>query len=218
VPNAGPEREYDGVRRGFHGEAALTSWTVDEQSASHARLNTDLVTAPLRLEREFVADGAELTVVNRIRNLSAVPVPVMCVEHIAFGAPFLDVRCRLRSSARSVAAATGYEEIADLIAVPGPGEGRSVFAGMTGFDDAWVSIASPSAQFGIRVSWDSQVLPHAWLWEEAAGVRGFPWFGRAYVVGVEPANVLPDDGIAETPMLPAHQEWRTTVTVSRFTL
>jgi hypothetical protein len=218
VPNAGPEREYDGVLRGFHGEAALIAWNVDECTTGTARLSTDLATAPLHLERELVADGPDLAVVTSIRNTSPRSVPVMCVEHAAFGAPFLDARCRLDTSARRIAAAAGYDEIADFAAVPPAGAQRSVFAGLSGFDDAWVSIASPAAGFGIRMTWDAATLPHAWLWEEAGGVLGYPWFGRAYVAGVEPANVLPDDGLAETPLLGAHQEWRTTVTLSRFAL
>ncbi|WP_371400622.1 DUF4432 family protein [Kribbella sp. NBC_00662] len=224
VPNAGPEREYDGVLRGFHGEAAVITWNVDEWTATTARLSTDLATAPLHLEREFVADGPDLEVVTLIRNTSPRTVPVMCVEHAAFGAPFLDARCRLDTSARRIAAASGYDKITDFAAVPPPGALRSVFAGLadfaaeTGFAQTWVSIASPSAGFGIRMAWDSATLPHAWLWEEAGGVLGYPWFGRAYVAGVEPANVLPDDGLAETPLLGAHQEWRTTVTLSRFEL
>jgi hypothetical protein len=215
VPNAGPEREYDGVLRGFHGEAALIAWNVDESTTDMARLSTDLATAPLHLERELVADGPDLQVVTSIRNTSPVSVPVMCVEHAAFGPPFLDARCRLDTSARRIAAAAGYDEIADFAAVPPAGAQRSVFAGLSEFDDAWVSIASPSAGFGIRMTWDTATLPHAWLWEEAGGVLGYPWFGRAYVAGVEPANVLPDDGLAEAPLLGAHQEWRTTVTLSR---
>ncbi|MEV4263984.1 DUF4432 family protein [Kribbella sp. NPDC049584] len=218
VPNAGPEREYDGVLRGFHGEAALIAWNVDEHTAGTARLSADLTTAPLHLERDFVADGPDLTVVTLIRNTSPRPVPVMCVEHAAFGAPFLDARCRLDTSARRIAAAAGYDEIVDIAVVPPAGAQRSVFAGLSGFDDAWVSIASPSAGFGIRMAWDTTTLRHAWLWEEAGGVLGYPWFGRAYVAGVEPANVLPDDGPAETPVLGAYQEWRTRVTLSRFEL
>src|SRR6478609_9579193 len=34
IPNAGLEREHDGARQGFHGEAALATWTVLAQDAS----------------------------------------------------------------------------------------------------------------------------------------------------------------------------------------
>lgn len=216
VPNAGPERDYDGARRGFHGEAATVAWTVAEHTTDTARLTTDLTSAPLHVEREFVADGTDFRVTTRLRNLSAFPVPVMYVEHAGFGAPFLDGRCRLDTGARTVAAATGYDEIDDVTVLPGPGEGRSSFAGLTGYDDAWISIASPSAGFGLRLSWDARVLPHAWLWQEAGGVTGYPWFGRAYVVGIEPANVLPDDGLDRCPVLAPHGNWSSTVTLSRF--
>jgi hypothetical protein len=218
VPNAGPEREHDGVRRGFHGEAALVGWTVEARTADSTELTVDLVTAPLRLRRNLALDGRALVVTDQIRNTSPAPVPVMCVQHAAFGAPFVDGRCRIDTSARTVITAAGYDEVADIHVVPGPEQRRSVFAGLTGFDDAWVSISSPAAGFGVRLNWDAGVLPHAWLWQEIHGVRGFPWFGRAYVVGVEPANVLPDDDLAAAPLLAGGDEWRTSVTLTRFDL
>ncbi|TCC61131.1 DUF4432 family protein [Kribbella pittospori] len=218
VPNAGPEREHGGVRRGFHGEAALVGWAVEESTPDSARLTVDLVTAPLRLVREIVLDGMTLVVTDHIRNTSPVTVPVMCVQHAGFGAPFLDGHCRLETSARHLVVADGYDEIADLQVIPGPDDQRSFFAGLTGFDDAWVSISSPTVGFGVRLSWDSAVLPHAWLWQEVHRIREFPWFGRAYVVGVEPSNVLPDDDLAATPLLPAGEEWHTRVTLTRFDL
>jgi hypothetical protein len=216
VPNAGPEREHNGVRRGFHGEAALVGWAVERRTLDSAQLTVDLITAPLRLRRELALDDQTLVVTDCIRNTSPDPVPVMCVQHAAFGAPFIDGRCRLDTSARTVAAAAGYDEVADVHVVPGPGEQRSVFAGLTGFDDAWVSITSPTTGFGVRLAWESGVLPHAWLWQEIHGIRGFPWFGRAYVIGMEPANVLPDDELASTPVLDGGDEWRTRVALTRF--
>lgn len=92
----------------------------------------------------------------------------------------------------------------DLGAVPAPRSGSAVFAALTDFgapagadaDDGaggWFSISSPSAGFGVRLDWDTDVFPHAWFWQECHASPGFPWFRRAYVVAVEPANVLPGE-------------------------
>jgi hypothetical protein len=219
VPNAGPAREHAGVVRGYHGEASVSRWAVAYRDANSARLSVELVTAPLRLERTVTVDGATLEVEDRIRNTSAAPVPVMWVQHPAFGAPFVDGRCRLESNATAVVAARGYPPVSDMASVPGPAQRRSVFAGMSAFaGDPWFAISSPSAGFGIRVTWDSGVLPYAWLWQEVHNVAGFPWFGRAYALAVEPANVLPDHDLPDAPVLPAAAEWRARVTLGRYGL
>ncbi|MFE1250786.1 aldose 1-epimerase [Streptomyces sp. NPDC058735] len=229
VPNAGDERVIGGVTRGFHGEAAVVAWSVERADETSARLTTDLVTAPLRLTRTVWLDGAALHVRDTILNTSDEAVPVMWVQHPGFGAPFIDERCTIATGARTVLTdaqapgnalppdvrapfplvprADGAGEV-DLRQVPGPDSGRSVFGCLTDFDAGWFTIDSPTAGFGIRVDWDADVLPHAWLWQECHASEGFPWYRLAYVVAIEPANVLPGDpspaepARGDAPLLP----------------
>ncbi len=210
-PNAGPERTVDGVRRGFHGEAAVVPWTVLEQDAAGTRLTVNLTTAPVRLERTVTVSGPDLHVVDSVQNLSADPVAYMRVQHPAFGAPFIDGHCRIDTSARTLIpdvqapgtllpadAVLDFPDAGpqiDLRAVPAPDERREVFAALTDSTDAWFSIVSPSAGgFGVRMDWDAAVYPHAWFWQECHAGKGFPWFRRAYALAVEPANALPGAG------------------------
>ncbi|MCX5317018.1 aldose 1-epimerase [Streptomyces sp. NBC_00154] len=209
-PNAGPERTVDGVRRGFHGEAAVVPWTVLEQDAARVRLAVNLTTVPVRLERTVTVTGPDLNVVDSAQNLSADPVEYMWVQHPAFGAPFIDGRCRIDTSARTLItdaeapgtvlpadAVLGFPDAGggtDLRAVPAPTAPREIFAALTDFTDGWFSITSPSAGFGVRLEWDVAVYPHAWFWQECHASKGFPWFRRAYALAVEPANALPGAG------------------------
>ena len=209
-PNAGPERTVDGVRRGFHGEAAVVPWTVLEQDAAGARLAVNLTTVPVRLERTVTVCGPDLHVMDSVQNLSVDPVEYMWVQHPAFGAPFINGHCRIDTSARTLItdaqapgtllptdAILGFPDAGvgiDLRTVPGPDERREVFAALTDFTDAWFSIMSPSAGFGVRMDWDVAVYPHAWFWQECHASKAFPWFRRAYAVAVEPANALPGAG------------------------
>lgn len=48
VPNAGAERTVDGVRRRYHGEAAVVAWTVESADEAEVRPATSLITAPPR--------------------------------------------------------------------------------------------------------------------------------------------------------------------------
>jgi galactose mutarotase-like enzyme len=240
VPNAGAERTVGGVRRGYHGEAAVVGWSVNHVDDTEIAMATDLITTPLRLTRALSLDGPALHVRDTVRNTCDQPVPVMWVQHPGFGAPFIDEHCTITSPARTVltdaeqpgnllapdtATPFPYAQAADgrtidLSEVPGPGSGRSVFACLTDFDAAWYAIDSPTAGFGIRVDWDAAVLPHAWLWQECHASDGFPWHRRAYVVAIEPANVLPGDPSPTRPdrgyppLLPGGATWTSDITLT----
>jgi hypothetical protein len=144
VSNAGPERRCSGVLRGYYGEAALIGWDLLEQGGSRLRLATELVTAPLRLERSLELAGLVLRIRGWVVNLAPAAVPVSWVQHPAFGAPFIDERCRLYTGARTVTAdphapgtllaagsARSFPDAqgadcapVDLAALPGPGCGE----------------------------------------------------------------------------------------------
>lgn len=243
LPNAGPARMQDGVELGYHGEAAVVPWTVLEAAPNRARLAVDLFTSPLRLERTVRVDGGRLSIRDVVRNLGQDPVGVRWVQHPAFGAPFIDGRCRIDSSAASFLSdaempGTGVDRDTlapfptlpgvvgrDLRDVAGADEVRAVFGALTDFaGEAWFSVSSPSAGFGVRVAWDAAVFPHAWFWQECHATAGFPWFRRAYVVAVEPANILPGEGRCgalrrgDTPLLAAGASWASELSMSRFEL
>jgi galactose mutarotase-like enzyme len=38
---------------------------------------------------------------------------------------------------------------------------------------------------------DPGVFSYVWLWHELGYTREYPWFGRAYVLGMEPQSSLP---------------------------
>ncbi len=215
VPNAGPERVVDGVTRGFHGESATVGWTVEAVGATSAALTVNLLSAPLWLRREIRLVGPDLEVIDTVLNTSPDPVEVTWLQHPAFGAPFADAQARIATGARTFItdaeqpgtrlpadsvfrfpdARDLHGSEVDLRVVPGEDEPRAVFGALTDFEEPWYSISSPSAGFGIRVEWDAEIYPHAWFWQECHGTEGFPWFRRAYAIAIEPANVLPGEGV-----------------------
>ncbi|WP_442576500.1 DUF4432 family protein [Microbacterium sp. F51-2R] len=215
VPNAGPEREHDGARQGYHGEASLAAWDVVAREPASCELEASLSTAPLRLRRRVAVTGDTLTVTDQIENLSPDAVETRIVQHPAFGEPFLDDRSYLMTTAETIvtdADAPGSLAGADIIGrpetvvepgpvrgsmrLPGPGAGASLFAALTGFATPEVTFCSPTRGLAVRLAWDATVLPHAWFWIEANATSGWPWFRRLYAIAVEPANVLPGEGDA----------------------
>lgn len=243
VPNAGPEREHDGVLQGFHGEAALATWSVVAKDQSWCELETHLLTAPVRIHRSVVLAGDSLRVTDEIANLSPDPVQTRIVQHPAFGAPFLDGDSYLLARATIVtdADAPGTLAKADMVGelrevlppgpvpgsvrLPGPGSGASLFAALTDLEAPEVTFCSPARGLGVRLSWDGAALPHAWFWVEANAGAGWPWFRRLYAIAVEPANIIPGEGGAAAhprggpgTTIAGHDSLAITTTLTRTTL
>ncbi|HEX5113576.1 MAG TPA: aldose 1-epimerase [Pseudonocardiaceae bacterium] len=210
IPNAGPARHVDGTLRGYHGEAAVVPWQVHAADDRCAELTVDLITAPLRVSRTVTVTGPELRIRETIENLSPDPVPLMWVHHPAFGAPFIDEHARIQVAAHTIVSdahepgtllpadrIAGFplvDEEYDLRIPPPATVPRSVFAALTDFDRPGCTITSPTTGLAVELHWDAEVFPYAWFWQECHASAGYPWYRRAYVIAVEPANVLPGDG------------------------
>lgn len=247
VPNAGPARMHDGVLQGYHGEASLAVWTVTEQSQSSLTLTTRLFTAPLHLERRIELSGESLSVTDIITNESPEPCSFRLGQHPAFGTPFLDEHSYISVDAAvfmSDAGAPGTLTAADAfgapgevlpagpvpnsLAIPAPGSRTSLFGALTEFPEeaASATFFSPSHGFGIRLGWDRNIYPNAWVWMEANGGHGWPWFNRLYAMAVEPVNVIPGDGTSASGhsrggtgvSVGGGESLSSTVTVNRVTL
>lgn len=211
LPHAGPERVVSGVLHGFHGEASIVPWAVEQAGRDTATFAVELLTAPLGVVRQVRVDGAACLVRETVTNLSPEPVPLSWVHHPAFGPPFASADCRFAFGAQTLItddSAPGTllapnavmpasspvdtsGQPVDLGCLPADDERREVFGALTGFDDAWFSLTNARLGFGFRLAWDAGVFPHAWIWQECHASPGFPWYRRAYAVAVEPANVIP---------------------------
>jgi hypothetical protein len=49
---------------------------------------------------------------------------------------------------------------------------------------------------GIGLSWPIEIFPYAFFWEEVHDSTGFPFYGRAYTVAIEPFSSIPGQGLA----------------------
>lgn len=222
VPNAGTEREWEGVVQGFHGEASLASWTVLSQTGDHCELETNLFTAPLHLHRTISVAGSCLTVTDRVTNLASRPTTFRLCQHPAFGDQFLDHDSYLITTAGRLTAdaentgslaepdATGAPAdiltpgpVPHSVSLPAPGSGDSLAGVLTEFQPAGdgdptvsVTFVSPATQLAATLAWDHTIYPFAWIWFEANAMSTWPWFGRLYALAIEPANIMPGSGPA----------------------
>lgn len=206
-PNAGPARVVHGATVGFHGEVAVSGWTVAEVGDSFAILNLELLSVPVRFVREVRLHRNILQVRDHLTNLSARALEFDYVQHPAFGGDLLTDECRIETGARTFTAdpdttgplASGSEfswpnattvdgESLDLRVIPAPGAEHMVFGWLSDFDRPWYRVSNTRTGLAVEVEWDADDLPYAWLWEELNYSKDYPWYGRARVIAIEPAS------------------------------
>jgi hypothetical protein len=217
LPNGGDAAVENGVEWGFHGEAGVVEWKVDEVEAGAATFSTSLISAPLEVVRRIALAENVLRVEEQVTNRGAEAIEVMWGHHPTFGAPFLEHGCRVETSAQTFtaddrapgaglapgqrstwpnAALEGGGEV-DLSVVPGPDERRAVLGYLSDFEDGSYRIVNPRLGLAAEIRWPLDVFPTAWFWQELHASAGYPWYRRAYTTALEPNTTAPAQGIVD---------------------
>jgi Domain of unknown function (DUF4432) len=221
LPHAGTERNEAGATWGFHGEASLISWEVEDATNSHAVLHTTLQSAPLSVRRDVRVADDTLSITELVHNDSRETARFSWGHHPSFGAPFLADGLRLEIPARTVQLDTGTatyglgaegeavvrsgEQVevghwptvagVDLSRVPAESDGpRALLAYLGNLDDGAYRLINDKLELGFELRWPRAVFPWVWLWQEMRGTPGFPWFRRVYTMAVEPQSTAPEGG------------------------
>jgi hypothetical protein len=214
VPNASNECVHNGVRHGFHGEAALAPWDWSEDGDA-LTLQLAFFTLPLTMTRRLSLDGDLLVIEETLTNESGIPVELIWCHHPGFGGALLDGPARLTSGARRItvddqpdargnALLGGHESDwphtrgrdGGAVDLRTPLEGQHGMAYLHDFADGWAALTRADGAIGIALTWDTSLFPTAWLWQELGGSQGGPWFGRGRVMGIEPCTTWPGRGLA----------------------
>jgi hypothetical protein len=138
-------------------------------------------------------------------------------HHPAFGAPFLDGGCRLQAPARSFlahdaeissfcrvpAGARGAWPAIDgkdgrkidLSVLPSAGERVAEFGYLLDLEAGWYALRNDDVGVGFGMAWPKETFPYLWFWQELRGSFGYPWYGRSYVMAVEPFTSIPGTGL-----------------------
>ncbi|MGI5285488.1 DUF4432 family protein [Nonomuraea polychroma] len=221
-PSGGAPSEYRGARLAQHGEVAGLPWsyevTADSEDAVGIRLSVRTRRLPYRMEKVFRlrSGAAALEIESMAANDSPVALHAMWGQHIVYGRPFLrpGARIRLPEGVQVIPHTTAIDPAGrrvraggpwtwpivpadggghtDLSMVQEPGSPSDIVY-LTGFNEGWYEI---SGDIGMRVEWDASLLPYLWMWQELGASTGYPWWGRAYTVGLEPFSSMPTDGLA----------------------
>lgn len=224
LPGGGPAIVH-GAQQGLHGEAALLpwSWAVEEDTPDCIQLllSCRLIRLPLRVLKRLTirAGSAKLQIEEKLHNESAVQLQFLWGHHPTFGAPFLEENCRLDVPARTFRSQPGFSapkmffapgtrgawpmasgedgREVDLSRVPPQGSCAAGLLCLT-VDEGWYAITNTRTGVGFGLRWDSVLFPHLYYWHVFNGIPDYPWFGTAYVVGLEPWTSFPMDHAAAT--------------------
>ncbi len=221
-PTYGDNTVYEGAEIGIHGEACLYPWDCrvleDTPDCVSVELSLRTVRTPFLLRKTVTlrGDAAKLEIAQVVTNVSDAPRDFMWAHHPAFGYPFLDASVELRLPGHpkvTVPEETALPESPFDRAVTGrwpfvTGRGgaeidlRPAHAAdeklymeyyISELDEPRYELVNRGKGLGIRMEWDGETFPYLWIWGMYCGMDGYPWYGRAYTLGVEPWSTVPAD-------------------------
>jgi uncharacterized protein DUF4432 len=47
-------------------------------------------------------------------------------------------------------------------------------------------LRNPDLSLAVTMAWDAEIFPYLWSWQVYGGSMGYPYYGRAYALGLEP--------------------------------
>ena len=202
-PHASAPATNAGAELGFHGEVWGLPWEYricrDEADRVEVCFSVRTVRMPFLLQRSVSLRSGEsiLRFHEVVVNEGKKELDFMWGHHPAFGPPFLDRNCILDAPARSVCIGdTKRAWPVDSSGIdhsrmrPAPGR-NDVMKYLIDLKEGWVALTQPARNIGIGLAFDADVFPYVWLWQEFGYTQDYPWFGRAYVLGMEPHSSLP---------------------------
>ncbi len=208
-PIAGPPRSIYGAPVGFHGEASISTWQVNNLEPSTAHLQLDFFSIPIRIEREISVVGNVINIKDAITNLSDLKLEFDYSSHPAFGGSLLDGEVTIETSAQKFhldeenvsqhgLSGSTHEwpliksengSVLDVSHLPSPPTPLGVFGWLSDFGDKkWYRVKNIEKNIAFELEWDSDYLNYAWFWLEFNNSQGFPWFGKVRTFAIEPSS------------------------------
>ena len=221
-PTYGSPAHFQGGQVGVHGEACLYPWDCqalrDEVDCVEVLLKLRLQRTPFRLEKRLKIEGdsPRLDMHETIVNEGGTAQSFMWGQHPAFGAPFLDDSVRLRLAGEPqvtvpesvIVHHTPFERAVSgkWPCLPGKG-GRMIDLSrayapedrlymeycISDLQEGRYDLVNQNLGLGVRMRWDLEKCPYLWVWGLYRGIDAYPWYGRSYVMAVEPWSTFPAD-------------------------
>jgi len=149
-------------------------------------------------------------------NLGEEGLAIMWGHHPAFGPPFLEAGCVIEMAAcdcvipqyseklnRRLSLTSGSTSFPYSLGLSGEPERVDIVKGkecrtedvllFSGFEEAWCAVRNPFQQLAAGLVWERSIFPFLWCWQLYGGRTGYPYYGRAYTLALEPftSPILP---------------------------
>jgi hypothetical protein len=218
-PNADEACVYKGADLGLHGEVCLMQWDYNVLQNTfdqvEIKFSTSTYRTPFHLEKtlRLKADSPVLEFEETITNEGGEEMDFMWGQHPALGAPFLDdncvisfPKCRVRSDKflgspfSRIAPDQDVEwpfiksidgELIDLRNVPSTDVKCNDRVFMYDFLEGWYAITNKVRGVGFAMRWEKPVFPFLLYWQSYGGWTGYPFYGTAYTMALEPRSSFP---------------------------
>ena len=218
-PTIGSPSKYKGAVLGIHGEVAMVSWDYDiltdkiDEITILFRVRTTRM--PFLLERRMTIKIGEpkLYISEKVINEGLQELDFMWGHHPACGPVFLDDSCEILIDRGDISnikfdwkgkCVIGNKHEWPILKINDgkdlnvskikkPEEQLNMEFAISGFKGAGYEIKNTKKNIGFGLQWDKDMFPHIWMWAIYGGAPEYPWFGRAYVLALEPWSSLPDN-------------------------
>jgi hypothetical protein len=184
-------------------------------------LSVHTLRAPLWIEKTLtLRDGPALFINEVICNIGAEPFNLMWGHHPALGPPFLDATCVIDLPAHQ-GVSHPVERFATQPVMPNqqfiwpnvrglnganvdfsrtqaPASGTADLVYLTNLTEGWYAVTNQDMRVSFGMAWTLESFPYLWYWHDANGTAGYPWYGRGYVLALEPWSSYPSMGLAES--------------------
>jgi len=210
-PTGGNSCEYQGMPFGAHGETPTLPWdySIIEDSPERicVRFQVRTCRTPFFIEKELtlIRGVGALFFSEAITNEGRVALPVMWGQHPALGAPFIEEGCTIdlpaaRIQCTQLSLVSRFQEGAsdwpyavgktgtkiDLRKVPGIEADTTDTIRLTDIAEGWYAVRNERLGVGFGMSWPLDVFPALWFWQAYGGAYTAPWYGRSYLIALEP--------------------------------
>lgn len=223
-PNAGPSCRWRGVDWGQHSITPLLQWDckIEKNSGEGVivHLEVDCHCYPFSIDKWIILKKGENSFIikERLTNRSEQELEYSWLQHLTFGRPFLAPNNKIDLKAKTVV--THDMEIPGSLLPVGKKfkwptiedkEGREIdlsripqknlkshdLVYIIDLEDGWYSITNEKMELGFGLAWDKKVYPYLWYWRPLGGAWDYPWFGRAWAIGLEPCTSWPSTGLRD---------------------
>lgn len=222
LPTYGAPCDYYGAPMGTHGEACLASWTChvleDQPQCVQVEMRAQLTRSPLVITRLATLREGEsaLALEESFTNTGTGTLRYMWGQHPAFGAPFLEEGVHIRvpgqpqvtfprkflndqcsfdqqtTGAWPLLLDRGGQQV-DVSRAGAFADKQNLEYYLHGLQQGRYEVVNDRLGLGFALAFDPTAFPYLWVWALYGGGPAYPWYGRAYVLAVEPLCAVPPD-------------------------